>query len=151
MDNRQQRVMRPARIVVDGPLAPFADGMRKALAAQGYAGDTITDHVHLLADLSGWLASRDLTAADLTSAASEEFAAGRRGRGFRTGTGPRAVIPVVEYLRSTGAAPPAETRAPGLPGKRCWRPTVPTSPANAAWPPGPSRITCGMHAGSWTP
>jgi len=115
MDNRQQRVMRPARIVVDGPLAPFADGMRKALAAQGYAGDTITDHVHLLADLSGWLASRDLTAADLTSAAAEEFAAGRRGRGFRTGTGPRAVIPVVEYLRSTGAAPPAETGAPRTP------------------------------------
>jgi len=40
---------------VAGPLAPFADGLRGALAGQGYAGDTITDHVHLLADLSGWL------------------------------------------------------------------------------------------------
>jgi integrase len=114
MDNRQH-VTRPARVIVEGPLAPSADGMRKALALRGYAGDTITDHVHLLADLSGWLAGGGLTAADLTSAAAEEFAAGRRGRGFRTGTTLRAVIPVLEYLRSTGAAPPAETRGPRTP------------------------------------
>ena len=66
MDNQQQ-AKRPAGIRVDGPLAPFTEGMRAGLAAQGYAGDTITDHVHLLADLSGWLGERGLTAADLTS------------------------------------------------------------------------------------
>lgn len=117
MDNRQQRMMRPARIIVDGPLEPFTDGMRKALAAQGYAGDTITDHVHLLADLSGWLAARGLGAGDLTSAAAEEFTTGRRERGFRTGISARAVVPVLEYLRSTGAVPPPETRNPDTPGE----------------------------------
>ena len=114
MDSRQ-RVSRPARISVDGPLAPFTDGMRAGLAAQGYAGDTITDHVHLLADLSGWLAGRALTAADLGSGTAEEFAACRRVRGLRTGTGPRAMIPVVEYLRSAGAAPPAAVPGPRTP------------------------------------
>ena len=114
MDNRQ-RERRPARIRVDGPLAPFADGMRARLAAQGYAGDTITDHVHLLADLSIWLGDRGLTAADLTSGTAEEHAAHRRGRGLRTGTGPRAMIPIVEYLRSAGAAPPAEVPRPRTP------------------------------------
>jgi hypothetical protein len=33
------------RVVVEGPLAPFAGGLRGVLAGQGYAGDTITDHV----------------------------------------------------------------------------------------------------------
>jgi hypothetical protein len=114
MDNRQ-RARRPAWIKVDGPLAAFAEGMRAGLAAQGYAGDTITDHVHLLADLSGWLAGRGLTAAGLTAEAVEEFTADRRRRGFRAGTIPRAMAPVVEYLRSAGAAPPAVVPAPRTP------------------------------------
>ena len=46
---------RRRRIVVAGPLALFANGLRQDLAGQGYALDTVTDHVHLLADLSGWL------------------------------------------------------------------------------------------------
>jgi integrase/recombinase XerD len=53
---------RPRRIVVNGPLAAFADGLRRELAGQGYALDTVRDHVHLLADLSDWLGSQDLTA-----------------------------------------------------------------------------------------
>jgi integrase/recombinase XerD len=56
---------RRRRIVVGGPLAPFADGLRRDLASQGYALDTVGDHVHLLADLSGWLSGQGLTAADL--------------------------------------------------------------------------------------
>jgi hypothetical protein len=52
-ENRRRR-----RIVVGGALAPFAEGLRSALVGQGYAADTIVDHVHLLADLSGWLLIR---------------------------------------------------------------------------------------------
>jgi len=100
---------------VDGPLAAFTDGMRAGLAAQGYARDTITDHVHLLAGLSGWLGDRKLTAADLTEGAVEEFAADRRRRGCRAGVSPRAMIPVVEYLRGVGAAPPASEPEPRTP------------------------------------
>jgi integrase/recombinase XerD len=52
---------RRGRIIVGGSLAPFADGLRRELAGQGYALDTIVDHVHLLADLSGWLSGQGLT------------------------------------------------------------------------------------------
>ncbi|WP_433709404.1 hypothetical protein ACQP2U_23160 [Nocardia sp. CA-084685] len=47
-------------IIVDGPLASFVDGLRRELAGQGYALDTVGDHVHLLADLSDWLSGRGL-------------------------------------------------------------------------------------------
>ena len=96
-------------IAVSGPLAPFADGLRAELAGQGYASDTITDHVHLLADLSGWLGGQGQDAGALTGDKAAEFLQDRRRRGHRTGVSPRAVAPVLGYLRSLGVAPsPAE-------------------------------------------
>jgi integrase/recombinase XerD len=50
-------------IVVPGPFAPFADGLREDLAGQGFSPDTIADHVHRLADLSRWLVERCLSRA----------------------------------------------------------------------------------------
>jgi hypothetical protein len=59
--DRQEKIMdaedvgrRHHRIVVQGPLAAFADGLREDLAGQGFSPDTIVDHVHRLADLSRW-------------------------------------------------------------------------------------------------
>ena len=109
MDSRDH-ARRPRRIVVPGPLAPFADGLRQDLAGQGYALDTVTDHVHLLADLSGWLAGRGLAAADLTGEAAGEFLGARRAAGHRSGVTARALAPVLGYLRSVQAVP-----APGRP------------------------------------
>jgi integrase/recombinase XerD len=72
--DRQEKIMdsgggawRRGPIVVTGPLAGFAGGLRGELAGQGYALDTVRDHVHLLADLGGWLSDKGLTAADLTT------------------------------------------------------------------------------------
>jgi hypothetical protein len=83
--DRQEKVMdsrgaerRRARIRVDGPLAPFADGVRGELLGIGYAEDTVCDHMHLLADLSGWLAGQGLVAAGLTSEAADGFLRARR-------------------------------------------------------------------------
>jgi integrase/recombinase XerD len=97
---------RARRIVVAGPLAPFAGGLRRDLAGQGYALDTVTDHVHRLADLSEWLASRGLTAADLAGEVAGQFLRERRAAGYRTGASARAFAPVLGYLRAVGAAPP---------------------------------------------
>ena len=102
-DGRQ----RPRRIVVNGPLAGFADGLRRELTGQGYALDTVCDHVHLLADLSSWLGSQDLTAEDLTTDRVEAFLRHRRRRGCRIGLSPRAMAPILRYLRGLRAAPPA--------------------------------------------
>jgi integrase/recombinase XerD len=114
MDSRDHP-RRPRRIVVIGPLAPFADGLRQDLARQGYALDTVTDHVHLLADLSGWLAGRGLAAADLTGEAAAVFLRARRAAGHRTGVTVRALAPALGYLRRVQAVPPQDQPVPATP------------------------------------
>src|SRR4029077_18606610 len=114
MDFRNQ-ARRPRRIVVTGPLAPFADGLRQDLAGQGYALDTVTGHVHLLADLSGWLAGRGLAAADLTGAAAGEFLGARRAAGHRCGVTAQALAPVLRYLRGVHAVPALAQPVPATP------------------------------------
>ena len=104
MDSRNG-ARRWGSIIVDGPLAPFADGLRRELAGQGYALDTVVDHVHLLADLSDWLSGRGLTGAGLTSEVAQEFLSERRARGHRVGVTIRAVTPILGYLRGLGVAP----------------------------------------------
>lgn len=113
-DGRQ----RSRRIVVNGPLAGFADGLRRELAGQGYALDTVGDHVHLLADLSGWLGGQDLTAEDLTTQRVEEFLLDRRRRGCRIGLSPRAVAPILGYLRDLRVAPLPVRPVPVTPQER---------------------------------
>jgi site-specific recombinase XerD len=94
------------RIVVQGPFAPFADGLREDLAGQGFSPDTIADHVHRLADLSRWLVERGLAAGGLTSVVVREFQQQRRSVGVRAGIGDRALAPMLEYLRRSGMVPP---------------------------------------------
>jgi integrase/recombinase XerD len=120
--DRQEKIMdsgdgadRRGRIVVGGPLAPFADGLRGELAGQGFAGDTIRDHVHLLADLSGWLSGQGLGAAELTSGVAQEFLRVRRAAGRRVGVSDRALAPGLEYLRGLRVAPPAAVVAAATP------------------------------------
>ncbi len=93
-------------ISVGGPLAPFSAGLRRELAGQGYALDTVGDHVHLLADLSDWLTSRGLAVADLTTEVAEEFLRARRAAGRRIGVSDRAIAPVLGYLRRLQVVPP---------------------------------------------
>ena len=115
MDSRSGAQRRRQQIVVQGPLGAFTDGLRRHLADQGYALDSVVDHVHLLADLSDWLSGRDLTAADLTSVMAEEFLRERRGSGRRTGVTPRGLAPVLGYLRRLQVAPPSMVAGPATP------------------------------------
>jgi integrase/recombinase XerD len=102
---------RRRRILVPGPFAPFADGLREDLAGQGFSPDTIADHVHRLADLSRWLVERGLAAGELTSAVVREFQQERRSVGVRAGTGDRALAPMLGYLRKLGMVPPPAVTA----------------------------------------
>ena len=104
MDSRSG-AQRRKRIIVGGPLAPFAEGLRGDLAGQGYALDTVVDHVHLLADLSHWLSGRGLAVAELTTPMAEDFLRDRRSAGRRTGVTPRGLAPVLGYLRRLQVAP----------------------------------------------
>jgi hypothetical protein len=71
--------------------------------------------VHLLADLSGWLAGRGLAAADLTGEAAREFLGARRAAGHRSGVSVQALAPVLGYLRSVQAVPAQERPLPATP------------------------------------
>ncbi len=105
MDSRDG-ARRRGPIIVGGPLAPFAEGLRGELVGQGYALDTVGDHVRLLADLSGWLSGQGLAVVDLTTEAAAEFLRERRAAGRRVGVTDRAIAPVLGYLRRLQVAPP---------------------------------------------
>jgi site-specific recombinase XerD len=111
--DRQEKIMdsgdgarRRRRIVVEGPLASFADGLRLDLTGQGFAADTVVDHVHRLADLSGWLVDHDVATDQLTSEVVLEFRRARRAAGVRVGVSERALAPLLGYLRRLGVVPP---------------------------------------------
>ena len=144
MDSRDH-ARRPRRIVVPGPLAPFADGLRQDLAGQGYALDTVTDHVHLLADLSGGLAGRGLAAADLTGEAAGEFLGGRRAAGHRSGVTVQALAPVLGYLRSVQAVPAPERPVPATPLEELLAVYRQYLEGERGRRPARSGITCGMR------
>jgi site-specific recombinase XerD len=102
-------------IRVDGPLAPFADGLRRELADQGYAVDSVADHVHLLASLSDWLSGQGIGVGELTTAVAEEFLRERRAGGYRVGVTSRGLAPVLGFLRRERAVPPHVEVAPVTP------------------------------------
>ncbi|MQA26176.1 MAG: hypothetical protein GEU94_12060 [Micromonosporaceae bacterium] len=100
---------------MEGPLAAFAGGLRRELAGQGYAVGTIGDHLHLLADLSGWLDDRALTPQELTTRRAAEFLRDRRRRGCRAGLTTRAIAPLLGYLRGLQVVPLSVPPVPATP------------------------------------
>lgn len=90
------------RVLVDGPLASFAEGIEKALVADGYTKKWLSQLMWLTADLSCWLGKLGLGAGELTGAVSEEFFAAGGASRSRCSS-PRSLKPIVAYLRSVGA------------------------------------------------
>lgn len=96
----------PSRVRVTGPLTPYASGFASALLKAGYTLNATADQLRLLAHLSRWLASKALGAADLTYAVGNAFLITRRASGYTLWLSPKALAPLLQYLRSLGAAPP---------------------------------------------
>ena len=92
-------------IRVSGPLAAHADGFSAYLAEQGYAPASAADQLRLMAHLSHWLGGRGADAAGLTAGRVEEFLAARRGSHVRL-VSPRALAPMLRFLRGLGVVPP---------------------------------------------
>jgi len=97
----------PSRVRVSGPLEEYASGFAAELARVGYMRDAVACQLRLMAHLSGWLAREGLDAAALTAAAVEEFLAARRAAGHTTLRSPRALEPLLAYLRELGVELPA--------------------------------------------
>jgi len=106
------RAGHPSRMVVTGPLAPYADGFRDDLGGRGYAARSIGGQMCLVAHLSTWLARQELPVAGLTADVAAEFLRVRRDAGHRSGVTDRAVAPLLGYLRGLGVVAQPGRRVP---------------------------------------
>jgi integrase/recombinase XerD len=92
---------------VRGPLAPWAAGYERWLAARGYARLSVRTRVCQLARLSRWLEREGLDVWELNEQSVELFLAARRGAGYVTWVTSRCVELPLAYLREVEAAPSA--------------------------------------------
>jgi site-specific recombinase XerD len=108
-------VINPELVRVTGLLSPFREGFGTWLETAGYSRKMRAVHLRLMGDLSRWLGEREETIAALSTPLLAEFIAGRRAAGQRTGLSMRALRPLAEYLRGTGAVLAEEPAPPSGP------------------------------------
>src|SRR5471030_1397610 len=94
----------PSRVRMSGALAVYARGFAEELSRQGYRRDPVTDQVRLVAHLSRWLAAAGLGVGDLDPATRVAFLEARRAAGYRLWLSPKALAPLMVYLRGIGVA-----------------------------------------------
>lgn len=96
----------PSRVRVTGPLISFAAGFAAELAKQGYRPNAAANQLQLLAHLSRWLAVKGLDATTLSVSVLNAFLVARRSHGYTLWLSPKALAPLVGYLRGLGFAVP---------------------------------------------
>ncbi len=103
----------PSQVGVTGPLAPYADGFRASLNAQGFSPWSQIFYLQLLADVSRWLGAQGLDASGLTDANAAAFSQDRRSRELARFRGTQGLARLLSFLRDAGAAPPTAAAMPG--------------------------------------
>jgi len=91
-------------------LAGFGNGFCDQLGKLGYTPSSAEHQMRLMADLSSWLSTEGPDAAGLTAEVVDRFFVARRASGRRWRRSPRALAPLLGYLRELGAAPAATAR-----------------------------------------
>jgi integrase/recombinase XerD len=104
---------RTDRVRIAGPLAALADGFGAELNRLGYSRFTAEEQLQLMAHVSGWLEDHGLGTEQLTAERVDDYLAYRRACGHVHRRTPRALAPLLGYLRGLGVAPPA-TPPPAL-------------------------------------
>lgn len=92
------------RVQVSGPLEEFAEGFRAELVASGYAWRSVEAQLGLMKHLSRWLHTQGLSADELTIDVTCRFVDARR-QSHSFLRSPRALVPLLGYLRGLGVAP----------------------------------------------
>jgi len=101
----------PSRARVSGPLASYAPGFVAELLSAGYRPVSASFQLQLMAHLSRWMHANGLAMEALSSEELERFLAVRRAAGYTNYLSPKALAPLVRYLRGLGVVPVAEPRA----------------------------------------
>ena len=96
----------PSRVRLTGPMEVYASGFAVELTRSGYTKNSTANQLRLVAHLSRWLATDGLGVGDLTPAVCDAFLAARRAAGYTLWLSRKALAPLLQYLRSIGAAPP---------------------------------------------
>lgn len=97
----------PSRACVSGPLQPYAAGFAAELVRLGYTSGSAYGQMLLMAHLSRWLVGESLGAGGLTPEAAQRFLAHRRAVGYVLYLSPKALVPLLGFLRRAGAVPEA--------------------------------------------
>ena len=96
---------RVSKVLMVGPLVPFADDFRAMLRAAGYTPLTIVNELRVMAHLSRWMAAGDLTVADLSAELLEEYQAAVRAAGQRFLSSHGSLAPLRQILRIPPSKP----------------------------------------------
>jgi integrase/recombinase XerD len=95
-----------------GPLAPHAQGFAEELARLGFTTFSARGQLGMAVCLSRWLSEAGLDLVALTDAAVDSFLAVRRAAGYTAYLTPKALRPLLGYLRGVGVVPDAMPAAP---------------------------------------
>lgn len=109
---------RPSSVQVTGPLATYSDGFRLELARQGFRDNSACNQLQLMAHASRWLAAQRLGADDLTPAHVSDFLEVRRAEGYTLWLSPKAMVPMLGYLRGIGVVATPVPAGPSTPAER---------------------------------
>ena len=94
---------RVSRVLMAGPLAPFADAYGLALSERGYTQRTAVGQLRQVARLSRWLEVRGLTVAELSVDRVEEFLVDQRAGGRHRASWSRpGLLCLLDMLRVLG-------------------------------------------------
>jgi len=100
-------VSRVSRVLISGPLAPYAEAYRVELSGRGYTALSTVNELRQVGRLSGWLAANGLGAADVSAGRVEEFLRCQRAQGRDRASWSRpGLVCMVEVLRSLGVVGP---------------------------------------------
>jgi len=107
---------RVSRVLMTGPLTPFADAYRAELRERGYTVRSAVCELRQVARLSCWLAVQGLTVAELSAARVDEFLVWQRAEGrYRSQWSRPGLMCLLEMLRGLGALAAEEGAAPSSP------------------------------------
>jgi len=105
----------PLRVRMCGPLEPYSHGFAAELSRQGYTRVSAAFQLQLMAHLSHWLAKEGLDCRGLTPAMVEAFLTRRRTIGYTNYCSPKALGPLLRYLRGLDVTPPPSPDVPQTP------------------------------------
>jgi site-specific recombinase XerD len=91
-----------------GRLGPQVEAYRAWLTHRGYTPQTVRNMLADLGRVGRWMSREGLVTAQLDEGAMAAFVAAWQAAGHRSALGPRAMMPLLSYLREAGVTPAAK-------------------------------------------